>query len=198
VPRQIYGPAPATTEDTTYVSETVGATAPARTVTTRRATSTRTSTRATHTVRRTARTATRTVERRTVRRTAPLVLDPAQRRVVYRTVVREQVLPAAPVYPARVVVPPVATTGYGVTTPPEDFDDVYVEDTPPPVYPAPRYTQARYTVGAQLPAGVALTPLPATAISRVPAVRPYSYVTLDNRVLLVDPVTNTVVADITP
>jgi hypothetical protein len=202
-PEPIYVPGPATAEDTTYVSETVGTAPRARTVTTRRATSTRTSTRATHTVRRTgsARTATRTAERRTVRRTAPLVLDPAQRRVIYRTVVREQVIPAAPAYPARIVVPPVATTGYAVTTPAEDFDDVYAEDMPPAVYPAPRYAvgvQARYAVGAQLPAGVVLTPLPATAAMRVPAVRPYSYVTIDNRVLLVDPVTNTVVADITP
>jgi hypothetical protein len=33
---------------------------------------------------------------------------------------------------------------------------------------------------------------------QVPAVRPYSYTTVDGRVLLVDPVTNAVVADITP
>jgi hypothetical protein len=43
-----------------------------------------------------------------------------------------------------------------------------------------------------------VTPLPPTAAVRVPAVQPYSYATVDGRVLLVDPVTNAVVADITP
>jgi hypothetical protein len=33
---------------------------------------------------------------------------------------------------------------------------------------------------------------------RVPAVQRYSYTTLGGRVLLVDPATNTVVADVTP
>jgi len=40
--------------------------------------------------------------------------------------------------------------------------------------------------------------VPPTAAVRVPAVQPYSYATIAGRVLLVDPATNTVVADITP
>jgi hypothetical protein len=194
----------------TYIDETVGAAPAVRTVTVQSPAATRTTTRV-RLVRKTgaARSATRTVQRSTIRRTAvrrvvapPLVLDPAQRQVVYRTVVQEQVLPAPtpypgyPPYPAparAVTVAPAATTGYAVRMPSDaDFDDVYAEQVPSAIDPV------RYTVGAQLPAGVVLTPLPATAAVRVPSVRPYSYVTIANRVLLVDPVTNTVVADVTP
>jgi len=56
----------------------------------------------------------------------------------------------------------------------------------------------RTRVGAMLPASVVVTPLPAAATVQVPAVQPYSYATVDGRVLLVDPASNTVVADITP
>jgi hypothetical protein len=53
-------------------------------------------------------------------------------------------------------------------------------------------------VGAQLPASVVLAPVPAATALQVPAIRPYSYARVGGRLLLVDPVTNTVVADITP
>jgi hypothetical protein len=89
-----------------------------------------------------------------------------------------------------------STTGYGYGIPPDvdyldDADDVYVEQVPT-VYPA------RYVVGAQLPASVVLAPVPAATALQVPAIRPYSYARVGGRLLLVDPVTNTVVADITP
>ncbi len=153
----------------------------------------------------------RTVRHATRRVARPLVLSPAQRTVVYRTVVQQQVVPATPVAPAgyppfpapayqspTVVVAPSATTGYGWTAPvATDVDENYVE-TVPAVAPYPRYTAPGYGVGSVLPASVVVTPLPATAAVRVPAVQPYSYATVDGRVLLVDPVSNTVVADITP
>src|SRR5262249_24865378 len=140
-----------------------------------------------------AHTVTRTVH--TVRR-APLVLAPAQRRVIYRTIEQQQVVPPAvvpapppgyPPYPAPPVVAPRATTGYGVTTPATDldYDDVYAERGAPP-YPA-----APYTIGSVLPSNVVLTPLPPIVAAQVPAVRPYSYLTVDRRVLLVDPATYT-------
>jgi hypothetical protein len=155
-------------------------------------------TRATHLARQpTSRAAARTVR--------PLLLDPAQRRVVYRTIVQQQVVPAVPVAPAgyppfpapayrprTVVVAPSVTTGYGWTAPAVAVDQDYV-DTAPPV--APLY---RTRVGAVLPARVVVAPLPADAAVQVPAVQPYSYATVDGRVLLVDPVSNMVVADITP
>jgi hypothetical protein len=105
----------------------------------------------------------------------------------------------APAYqPRTVVVAPSATTGYGWTAPAAtDLDEDDVE-TVPAVAPVPRYTTARYAVGSVLPASIVVTPLPATAAVRVPAVQPYSYATVDGRVLLVDPATNAVVADITP
>ena len=199
---------------TTEVDETVGAAPEVRSVTVRRPAKTRvseqTTTRVTHRARRTtARSATRTVRRESRRAAAqPLVLDPAQRRVVYRTIVEQQVVPAVPVAPAgypafpapayrprTVVVAPSATTGYAVTTPAEtDLDEDYVDQAPAVV---PEY-RTRYTVGSVLPANIVATPLPATAAVQVPAVRPYSYATVDGRVLLVDPATNSVVADITP
>jgi hypothetical protein len=175
----------------TYAAETVGAAPAERSVTTRRLSAPHRANRATRSVQRT------TTDQRTttLRRVAgpPLVLDPGQRRIVYRTIVQQQVVPAAPLYPARSAVIP-ATTGYGYAIPPDlDDDDVYVErEVVPPAYPV------RYTVGSQLPAGVMLAPLPAATALQVPAIRPYSYARVGGRILLVDPVTYTVVADITP
>jgi hypothetical protein len=170
-------------------------------------------TRTRHVVRHARRTTTEHTVTRTVRTTRrvavapPLVLAPAQRQVIYRTLVQEQVIPqvapqvvpSVPGYPpfpppaARtVVVAPSETTGYAVSTPAEVVDDDGYAEEAPPVYAAP------YTVGSLLPASVAVTPLPARATVAVPAVRPYRYATMNGRVLLVDPVTNTVVADVTP
>ena len=175
----------------TYADETVGAAPAERTATTRRLSTPQRASRTTRSVERTT-----TVRRSTtVRRVAaaPLVLDPGQRRTVYRTIVQQQVVPAAPVYPAGPAVIP-ATTGYGYGIPPDvDDDDVYVErEIAPPVYPV------RYTVGSQLPAGMMLAPLPAATALQVPSIRAYSYARVGGRILLVDPVTYTVVADITP
>jgi hypothetical protein len=192
-------PLAAAPASTTYLDETVGA-----------APTTRTHHVVHHDVAHHARRATGERTVRTTRRVAvtrPLELAPAQRQVIYRTLVQEQVVPQvvpqavpvvpgyppfpAPAYPARtVVVEPNATTGYAVSTPAATVDDdLYAEQAAPaPVY----------AVGTVLPASVAVTPLPARAAVAVPSVRPYSYATVDGRVLLVDPVTDTVVADITP
>jgi Protein of unknown function (DUF1236) len=201
-PYEAYRPAPAARA--TFVDETVGVAPVERSVTTRRFASppraassthvvrTEGARRVTHSVRRTT-----TVQRTTtVRRAAvaPLILDPMQRRIVYRTIVQQQVVPGAPLYPARPAVIP-ATTGYGYGIRPDvdDVDDVVVEqEVAPAVYPT------RYVVGSQLPAGIALAPVPAATALQVPAIRPYSYARIGGRLLLVDPVTYTVVADITP
>jgi hypothetical protein len=52
-------------------------------------------------------------------------------------------------------------------------------------------------VGSRVPATVRLAPLPPAVVAEVPAVRPYRYMRYFDRVLLVDPVTSTVVADVT-
>jgi hypothetical protein len=134
------------------------------------------------------------------RRVAPLlVLAPAERAVIYRTIVQRQVVPAAPVVPgyppfpapARSIVPaPVETTGVAVEAGTVD-DDVYGA-APAPLYAVP------YAVGSVVPAGMVVNPLPARATVAVPAAAPYSYVRVGRRVLLVDPATDTVVADVTP
>jgi len=205
-PYEAYRPAPAARA--TFVDETVGAAPAERTVTTRRFSSPPRAASSTHVVRTEgARRVTRSVQRTTtvrhttaVRRAAvaPLILDPAQRRIVYRTIVQQQVVPGAPLYySARPAVIP-STTGYGYGIPPDvdyldDADDVYVEqEAVPTLYPA------RYVVGSQLPASVVLAPVPAATALQVPAIRPYSYARVGGRLLLVDPVTYTVVADITP
>ena len=199
---------------TTYVDETVGA-APA----TPRAT---TRTRVIHAEPAHHAERSRPVSRTAHRRVAvapPLVLDRAQREVVYRTIVQQRVVappvavapvpPAGyppyppPAYSERTVVVPAETTGYGygVATPPDEVDDVTIAEAPAS-YPAAAYPAAsypvRYTIGSRLPAGYVAAPLPVTAAVEVPAVRAYSYVTIGGRVLLIDPATNTVVADVTP
>lgn len=177
----------------TFVDETVGAAPAERTVTTRRVSPLPRAAATSHVVHRTTRTVQHTT---TVRRVAaaPLLLDPVQRRIVYRTIVQQQVVPGAPFYPARpAVIPSTTGYGYGIAPDTDDVDDVYVEqEAAPTVYPA------RYVVGSRLPADIMLAPVPAATALRVPAIRPYSYARVGGRLLLVDPVTNTVVADITP
>jgi Protein of unknown function (DUF1236) len=51
-------------------------------------------------------------------------------------------------------------------------------------------------VGTRLPETVRLVAVPDTIAVEVPAVRSYRYMVIDNRVLLVDPATSTVVAEI--
>jgi hypothetical protein len=211
----------------TYLDETVGA-APMTRTTTRRITRHVSRDDSREVVRHIVHHARRITDERTVRRTvrttrriaaAPAIeLAPAQRRVIYRTLVQEQVVPRvvaqpapvvpgyppfpAPAYqPRTVVVEPSATTGYAVSVPRETVDDdVYGAAAAPVPVPAPVYAAPGpvYTVGSVLPASVPVAPLPVSATVAVPAVRPYDYATVDNRVLLVDPATNTVVADITP
>jgi len=192
-PTPTYAPAYVEHASTTYMDETVGAAPDVRTTTrttqhvvhhTRRATTERAVTHTVHTARR-------------VARLRPLVLAPAQRQVIYRTLVQEQVIPrivprapAAPVgYPP--FPRPAVTTGYAVSAPAEVVED---ED----YAAAPVAAAAVYPVGAVLPASVAVEPLPARVAVAVPAAQPYGYASIEGRVLLVDPVTNTVVADITP
>lgn len=130
---------------------------------------------------------------RTARTTArPLVLDPVQRSVTYRTIVQQQVVPVPAAtevvtYPAPAVVAPAATTGYALS---------YPASYPPAAYASATYPA--YPVGSAIPAGVTLAPVPETVAVQVPSVRPYQYAVVNNRVLLVDPVTGTVVADVTP
>ena len=62
--------------------------------------------------------------------------------------------------------------------------------------PAPGLRTA-YVVGSRLPADVRLVELPQPVIAQVPSMAPYAYATVDDRVLLVDPQTGVIVADVT-
>jgi hypothetical protein len=111
-------------------------------------------------------------------------LTPAQRTTIYRTIipqgrgrgpiVRERIvtetIPAAPVVRERVVTRPVGA------------DYAYAAD---------------YTVGSRVGDAYALAPLPQSVVTTVPAVRSYRYMVINNRLLLVDPATGLVVADMT-
>ena len=185
-------------------AQTVGSGAPHRATTARHAPATRAAA-----ARRTRVATTRRVGR-------PLVLTPTQRRTIYRSVVERQVVPAATevvTYPAtevvapatEVVAPPSVTTGYAVTYPaaptgyPAAPPGAYAS---PIVYPPNAYASAgypvTYTVGSLVPASVPLAPVPRAVVLRVPQVEPYQYAVVNDRVLLVDPATGTVVADVTP
>jgi hypothetical protein len=79
--------------------------------------------------------------------------------------------------------------------PPDDY--TYVEE--PAYVPAPRegYAEYTYAVGSRVPPSARLAPLPRRVLAAEPELAPYRYVMFRDRVLLVDPVTSTVVADVT-
>ena len=135
-------------------------------------------------------------------------------------IVRERIVTesVAPLVRERVVSGALDAYAYG--------DDTYAYEPAPRYYDngsryydnAPRYTydaapryQRRYVeadaysanasayfVGGRVPAVTRLAPLPPAAIAEVPAIRSYRYVTIGNRVLLVDPDTGIIVAEVTP
>lgn len=129
----------------------------------------------------------------------PLPLTQAQRTTIYRTIipqgrgrgpiVREQIV-------TEPVAPPVAqapVTGGGMTT------DYYAYGyAPSPPRRAVREADAyAYAVGSRVAPGVRLAPLPRPVVTAVPEVRSYRYMVINNRLLLVDPATGIVVAEVT-
>jgi hypothetical protein len=127
-----------------------------------------------------------------------LVLSPAQRQVIYRNVVEREYVPA-PV----VAGPPVVAQTEFYPPPPSAYADderdyaydPYHDDYRPTYRPA--YRPAPYVVGARLPQSVPLYAVPQPVVARIPAAAPYSYALIDNRVFLVDPATDVIVAEIT-
>ncbi len=141
----------------------------------------------------------------------PLQLTPAQRTTIYRTIV-PQGRGRAPIVRERIITEPVAPAPIVreriVTQPVESdyaydyaYDPAYV--APPPVRqrivapPASVYQDYAYAVGSRVPATARLAPIPRSVVAEVPVVRPYRYMVFNNRLLLIDPVTSTVVADVT-
>lgn len=127
----------------------------------------------------------RTITRETVRTVRePLALTPVQRQIIYRTIVQREVYNP----PARIVAAPVARP-----LPPALIDSPYTARAsalPEPLPPAP-------IVGRRVSAMESYAMVPEAVAVQVPATRPYRYMVINDRLLLVDPVTSTVVADIT-
>jgi hypothetical protein len=146
--------------------------------------------------------------------TQPVPLTQAQRTTIYRTIipqgrnrqpiVRERIVtesvPAAPIVREQVV------TG----APAYAYGDAYAYEPAPRYYDPPRYERrvvvepdaysanaSAYVIGGRVPAATSLAPLPPALIADVPAIRSYRYITVGARVLLVDPNTGVIVADVT-
>ena len=102
----------------------------------------------------------------------------------------ESSIAPAPVVRERVVAP-LDAYAYG---------DAY--DGAPParrwVYEPDAYSANAYAVGTRVPPQTRVVPLPPAVVAQVPAVRSYSYVRVAGRILLIDPDTGVVVADVTP
>ena len=145
-----------------------------------------------------------------------------QRGLIYRTVVRDRVVPRTvvtedPVLPAeetlvtapvreevvterviappfqppireRIVTAPLATETVGAAP----VVDVPVVSRRVVTTPA----ASALVVGSRLPATVPIYALPPTLVRQVPAVQPYGYAVVDDRVLLIDPATNLVVDEL--
>jgi hypothetical protein len=144
--------------------------------------------------------------------TPPLALTQAQRTIIYRTIipqgrnrqpiVREQIItePVAPVVGGTVVAP-VDSYAYGTV-------DAYAYGRPD--YNAYGYARPNgysayangngayaYAVGTRVAPNVRLAPLPPAVVAAVPSARAYQYMVINQRLLLVDPDTGIVVADLT-
>jgi hypothetical protein len=105
----------------------------------------------------------------------PLALTPAQRTTIYRTIIPQG---RGPIVKERIVTETIAPAPLArerVVTPPVVAD---------------------YAVGARVTDAYALAPMPRALVATVPAVRSYRYMVINNRLLLVDPATGYVVADV--
>ena len=117
-------------------------------------------------------------EARAVVATQPLALTPTQRTTIYRTII-PQGRGRGPIVRERIVTETMA--------PAPVVEERVVRGA----------VAADYVVGSRVSDAYALAPLPRAVVSTVPAVRSYRYMVINNRLLLVDPATGLVVADVT-
>jgi hypothetical protein len=61
---------------------------------------------------------------------------------------------------------------------------------------APAQPTVEYRVGTRVPASAQLYALPETVAVEVPAIRQYKYMMVNNRIVLIDPATSQVVAEV--
>lgn len=135
----------------------------------------------------------------TARRPAPVyamatadtvMLSPDERDIVYREIVRP-VGPTGILAPFSPLLPPAPAVSYSYAQP------VYGSSYAQPVYGSAAPLRTAYVVGSRLPADIRLTEIPAPVLMRIPSLAPYAYAMVDGRILLVDPQTGIIVADIT-
>ena len=110
----------------------------------------------------------------------PLALTPAQRTTIYRTII-PQGRGRGPIVRERIVtesVAPAPVARERIVNPPAG-------------------SAYAYTVGSRVGDAYALAPMPQAVAATVPAVRSYRYMVINNRLLLVDPATGIVVAEVT-
>jgi hypothetical protein len=134
----------------------------------------------------------------------PLALTQAQRTIIYRTII-PQGRNRPPIVRERIVREPViqeqVVTPYAYDN---NYADYYAYGAPaaPRAYGSYAYSDDyayrsyAYAVGTRVPAA-RLAPIPRAVVAAVPAVRPYRYMVINNRLLLVDPATSIVVAEVT-
>jgi hypothetical protein len=108
----------------------------------------------------------------------PLALTPAQRTTIYRTMI-PQGRGRGPIVKEKIVTESAAPA------------PVVRERLAAPT------AVADYTVGTRVRDAYALAPMPQAVVASVPNVRSYRYMVINNRLLLVDPATGYVVADMT-
>lgn len=116
----------------------------------------------------------------------PLALTPAQRTTIYRTII-PQGRGRGPIVRERIVTESVAPAPV-----------VRERSVNPPAGPAYAPAGSAYAaVGSRVSDAYALAPMPQSVVATVPAVRSYRYTVINNRLLLVDPATGIVVAEVT-
>lgn len=124
---------------------------------------------------------------RTARRATsdPMALAPTQRAVIYRTLGQQTSYDPAML---ERVTPTYAQPAYAQ---PYGWQPGYAG------YAAvPTTRTVSYTVGSVVPDTVTLAPVPRQIVTQVPQTRGYRYAVVNGRVLLIDPSTGTVVADV--
>jgi hypothetical protein len=115
----------------------------------------------------------------------PLALTPAQRTTIYRTII-PQGRGRGPIVREQIVTESVAPA------------PVVRERIAPAPVMRERIAPAgsAYAVGSRVADAYALAPMPQAVVSSVPAMRSYRYMVINNRLLLVDPATGIVVAEV--
>jgi hypothetical protein len=143
-------------------------------------------------------------EYRPVVTTQPVPLTQTQRTIIYRTII-PQGRGRGPIVRERIVTEPVAPAAPVVRERVVTDLDSYAYGEPDEPAPLPRgwvyepdaYSARADAVGTRVAPSTRLTPLPREVVARVPAVRSYEYMTVAGRVLLVDPISGVVVAEVT-